>query len=114
MGLFKKVTSLFDGGERGEGRNIHREYVRCSRCGERIAVRVDLDSELTPQFEENSEGAYYVRKGGLGSGKGRCFQMIEVELYFNSDRQVVSRYASGGEFISQEEFESEEEEQQLP
>lgn len=55
-----------------------------------------------------SEGAYYARKGVLGSGETRCFQMIEVELYFNQDKQPVSRYTTGGEFITGEEFEAEE------
>ena len=104
MGFLKKLSQLFAGSEES---NIHREYVRCSRCGEKIAVRVNLANELTPQLDE-SEGAYYVRKGVLGTGKIRCFQMIEVELYFNQDKQPVSRYISGGEFITREEFETEE------
>lgn len=104
MGLLKQIASLFGGGEEKEG-NIHREYVRCSRCGETIAVRVNLESELSPQYE-STEGAYYVRKGVFGSGKTRCFQMIEVELYFDTERNLVSRYVSGGEFITKEEFEA--------
>jgi hypothetical protein len=27
-----------------------------------------------------------------------------VELFFNSDRQLVSRYITGGEFITKDEF----------
>lgn len=104
MGFLKKLSQIFAGREEG---NIHREYVRCSRCKEKIAVRVNLGNELTPQLDEG-EGAYYVRKGVLGSGKTRCFQMIEVELYFDQDKQPVSRYISGGEFITREEFEAEE------
>jgi len=46
MSLMKKLAALFGGS--GEG-DIHREYVRCTRCGEKIAVRVNLNSELTPQ-----------------------------------------------------------------
>ena len=64
MGLLKKIASLF-GGEGGDNGNVHWEYVRCSRCGEKIAVRVDLRNELTPQWDEG-EGAYYTRKGIVG------------------------------------------------
>jgi hypothetical protein len=106
MGFLKKLTSLLGSGEGGdskEDKNIHWEYVRCARCGEKIAVRVDLRNELTPQLDEG-EGAYYVRKGVMGSGQNRCFQMIEVELYFDANRQFLSRYATGGEFITREEF----------
>jgi len=104
MGLLKKLFS--SGGtrsQREEGRNVHREYVRCSRCGEKLSVRVDLSNELTPQYDEG-EGAYYVRKGVVGAGQARCFQTIEVELYFSAERQLVSRYITGGEFITREEF----------
>jgi hypothetical protein len=79
------------------------EYVRCSRCGETIVVRIDLGGELTPQFGE-SEGAYYVRKGVVGSGGTRCFQTIEVEVYFDAALRPVSRYITGGEFITKDEF----------
>jgi DNA-directed RNA polymerase subunit RPC12/RpoP len=104
MGFLKKLSQLFAGSEES---NVHREYVRCSRCGEKIAVRVNLSNELTPQLDE-SEGAYYVRKGVLGSGETRCFQMIEVDLYFDQEKRLISRYITGGEFITKEEFESQE------
>jgi hypothetical protein len=100
MDFMKKLAELLGG--KGEG-NIRREYVRCARCGEKLAVRVNLNGELTPQYEEG-EGAYYVRKGVSGSGETRCFQMIEVELYFDYDKRLVSRYITGGEFITKDEF----------
>jgi hypothetical protein len=103
MGLLKKIASFIRGGKGGEIGNVHREYIRCSRCGEQIAVRVDLQSELTPQYE-GGEGAYYVRKGVFGSGETRCFQKVEVELFFGPDRRLVSRHISGGEFITKDEF----------
>lgn len=104
MSFLKKIASfLFEGGEGEEEGNVHWEYVRCSRCGEKIPIRVDLRNELTPQYE-GGEGAYYVRKGVLGSGRTRCFQMMELELFFDPQRRLVSRYISGGEFITKEEF----------
>jgi hypothetical protein len=110
MSFLKKITSsLFGGGGRGERQNVHREYVRCSRCGEKIPVEIDLRNELAPQYDESTEGAYYVRKGVVGSGAKRCFQTVEVELYFNSDRQATSRYITGGEFITSDEFYADEE-----
>jgi hypothetical protein len=103
MSFLKKIASIITGGEGTETRDVHWEYVRCSRCKERIPVRVDLRNELTPQYESD-EGAYYVRKGIVGSGETRCFRTIEVELFFNQNRQVVSRYIAGGEFITKDEF----------
>jgi len=104
MGFLKKLSQLFASDSED---NIHREYVRCSRCGEKIAVRVNLSSELTPQYGEG-EGAYHVRKGVLGSGETRCFQTIEVDLYFDQDKRLISRYITGGEFITREAFEAQE------
>jgi hypothetical protein len=104
MSLLKKISSALFKGAGGEGgAGVHREYVRCARCGEKICVRVDVDNELTPQLDEG-EGAYYVRKGVIGSGKNRCFELMEVELFFSPDRRLVSRYISRGEFITREEF----------
>lgn len=109
MGFLEKLASLLGGGE-GEG-DVHYEYVRCSRCGEAMRVRVDLRNELTRRYG-SSEGAYYVRKGVLGSGENRCFQTIEVELTFDANRQLVSRHIAGGEFISQEAFRRQEGDQE--
>ena len=105
MGFIKQLTDFF---KRDSDPNIHREYVRCSRCGEKIAVRVNLANELTPQYDEG-EGAYYARKGIVGSGKTRCFQSIEIELYFDATRRLVSRHITGGEYITREEFDAAEE-----
>jgi len=104
MSFLKKVAPfLFEGGERQEEGDVHWEYVRCTRCGEKIPVRVDLRNELTAEYE-GGEGAYYVRKGVIGSGETRCFQMIEVELFFDANRRLTSRYITGGQFITREEF----------
>jgi hypothetical protein len=107
MGFLNKITpSLFGGGERRE--DAHWEYVRCSRCGERIAVRVDLVHELTPQYGEG-KGDYYVRKGVIGSGANRCFQTLELTLTFDAQKRIVSRDIVGGEFITKDVFEAEDE-----
>lgn len=108
MSFLKKIASFLQGGaETGEERDVHWEYVRCSRCGEKIPVRVNLRNELTAQYE-GGEGAYYARKGVVGTGKTRCFQMIEVDLYFDSQRRPLSRYITGGEFLTKEDFDAQE------
>ena len=106
MGFLKKLASFFTSS--GET-NAHFEYVQCARCGEKIRVRVDLRNELTRDYE-SSEGAYHVHKGVMGTGDNYCFQMIDIDLYFNADRDLVSRYISNGEFITKEAFESAESE----
>jgi hypothetical protein len=105
MGFLNKVASALFGSDAGQA-GIHREYVRCSRCGEKIPVRIDLRHELTPQYGEG-EGTYFVRKGVIGSGEKRCFQTIEVRLTFDAQKRLASREIAAGTFITQDEFEAE-------
>ena len=71
--------------------------VKCNRCGEIIEGRVDLDNDLSVEYENNHD-VYFARKGLMGSG--RCFQQIEVELKFDSARQLLEQQVTGGQFSS--------------
>jgi hypothetical protein len=104
MGFLDKLASALLGSVQGKA-DAHWEYVRCARCGEKIPVRVDLRHELTPQYGEG-QGAYFVRKGVIGSGETRCFQTIEVRLTFDAQKRLAAREISGGTFITKEEFEA--------
>lgn len=91
-GFFKK---LFSGAPDKPKKRYYLFQVKCNRCGEIIEGRVDLDNDLSL----NDEGdGYLVRKGLMGSG--RCFQQIEVELTFDSKRQLQEKTITGGEFSS--------------
>lgn len=68
--------------------------VKCKRCGEIIEGRVDLDNDLSMNDEGNG---YIVRKGLIGGN--RCFQQIEVELTFDSSRQLIEKTITGGTFV---------------
>jgi hypothetical protein len=69
--------------------------VKCNRCGEILESRVDLDNDLS--LNDAGDG-YFARKGLIGSNL--CFQQIEVELTFDSSRQLIEKNVSGGEFTS--------------
>jgi len=113
MGIVKKLMSFLAGGagRAADEGYVHREYVRCGRCGEKIAVRVDLRNELTAQYDEQEDRdtGYYWRKAVVGSGERRCFQPIEVELFFDVNRQLTDRTIRGGEFITAQEYYAQEE-----
>ena len=70
--------------------------VKCKRCGEAIAGRIDLDNDLSVEYEDGGD-VFYARKVLIGENK--CFQRVEVNLKFNSNRQMIEREAIGGEFI---------------
>ena len=87
------IKNLFG---RGSAKPDNRYYVfqvKCKRCGEIIEGRVDLNNDLSLGDEGDS---YIVRKGLIGAN--RCFQQIEVELKFDSSRQLSERTITGGEF----------------
>lgn len=104
MGFFKKVASFLS------ATPVDREtlelYVRCDKCGETLRTRIHLGNDPSPLYGEGGEGvAYFVRKTLVGSK--RCFQSIEVELTFDTNRKVIAREITGGQFITEEEYEAE-------
>lgn len=91
MGFLKK---LFSSTPAKPDKRYCTFNVKCNRCGEVIEGRVDLDNDLSL----NDEGdGYLVRKGLIGAN--RCFQQIEVELTFDSNRQLGEKTISGGTFV---------------
>jgi hypothetical protein len=91
MGFLK---NLFGGAPaKTEGR-YYTIQVNCRRCGEIIEGRVDLHNDLSLNDEGNG---YLLRKTLMGSN--RCFQQIEVELNFDSARQLLEKTITGGTFV---------------
>ena len=91
MGFLK---NLFSGKPAKPEKRYYSISVKCNRCGELIEGRVDLDNDLSLTDEGNS---YYARKMLIGDN--RCFQKIEVELNFDSSRQITEKNISGGTFV---------------
>jgi hypothetical protein len=94
MGFLKK---LFGNVTSKPEKRYYVFNVKCNRCGEVIEGRVDLDNDLSLEFEDN-RNVYFVRKGLIGNN--RCFQQIEVELKFDSSRQLLEQQVTGGQFTS--------------
>jgi hypothetical protein len=92
MGFLKK---LFSNTPVKPEKRYYVFQVQCKRCGEIIEGRVDLDNDLSLGDEGD---IYLVHKGLIGAN--RCFQQIEVELKFDSARQLLERHITGGEFVS--------------
>ena len=93
MGFLKK---LFGGVTAKPEKEYYVFKVKCNRCSEIIEGRVDLDNDLSVEYEDNRQ-VYYVRKGLVGAN--RCFQQIEVEIKFSSTRGVIEEHAQGGTFV---------------
>ncbi|HUE98196.1 MAG TPA: hypothetical protein VMN99_03015 [Anaerolineales bacterium] len=93
MGFLKK---LFGGVTSKPEKRYYVFNVKCNRCGEILEGRVDLDNDLSLDYEDNS--VYFGRKVLIGSSL--CFQQIEVELKFNSSRQLLEQQVTGGQFTT--------------
>jgi hypothetical protein len=94
MGFLK---NLFGGGSAKPEKRYYTFQVKCNRCGEVIEGRVDLDNDLSIEYE-GDQTVYFVRKGLVGNN--RCFQQIEVEFKFDSSRQLLEQHVTGGQFAS--------------
>jgi len=90
------VKNFFRGTPAKPEKHYYIFKIKCSRCGEIIEGRVDLDNDLSL----NDEGdGYLVRKGLMGSGENRCFQQIEVGIQFSSERKVIDQQIQGGTIV---------------
>ena len=101
MGLFKRISDYFS------SPGIYDEagywiYLRCERCNENLRVRVNLNHDLSVDYEDKKGQSYYCRKTIVG--RSGCFQRIEVELTFDSKRKLTSREISGGTLIDEDEY----------
>lgn len=105
MNFFKSLANLFRGGA-GGGERMLTVYLLSRRCNEPIAGQVDLLNELS-LTEEGSDHAYYSRKVFSTSGRNRCFDQVEVELWFDQNKNVVEHQVQGGRWLDQAEYEQE-------
>lgn len=99
MSLFKRVREALSGSSPSGGQSSFYDIpVRCRRCGEVLIARINLQNDLSIDYER---GGYYVRKLVSGSGANRCFQAIEVRLTFDQDKQLIDREIAGGTFVDE-------------
>jgi hypothetical protein len=89
------LQRLFGASPAGFQKRYYTFSVKCRRCGEIIEGRVDLDNDLSIEYEEGGD-IYYARKVLMGENK--CFQRMEVELKFTSKRELLEQHIIGGEF----------------
>ena len=101
MGFLDSLRKALGGSDSSSG-DVYWIYARCRRCGEPLLGRVDLRNE--PSLADDGE-TWIVRKGLIGSGAERCYQVVEVTLTFDADKHVLTGEAVGGALISKEEYE---------
>lgn len=95
MNLLKKLAGLL--APAASHNPEYRVEVQCDRCGEVIRARVDLHNDLSIEYGQQGEVTYFCRKGLMGNQ--RCYQIIEVELSFDSQRRLLNREVHHGKFV---------------
>ena len=91
------LKNLFNAAPDKPTKRYHTFTVKCRKCGETIEGRVDLDNDLSVEYESGGD-VYYAHKTLMGSN--RCFQRIEANFKFNSSRKLLEQEVTGGEFVS--------------
>jgi len=92
------IKRLFSGANTLPEKRYHTFQVKCKRCGEVIDGRIDLDNDLSAEFESESRTVYFGRKVLISDG-GKCFQQIEVQMKFSSTRELLEQEIKGGTFV---------------
>ncbi|MEX1018530.1 MAG: hypothetical protein WDZ49_02670 [Litorilinea sp.] len=105
MNLIRWFAGLFSGGGGGsKNGRILPVYVLSRRCNEPIAGQVDLYNELSLDEEETG---YFCRKVLHTSGESRCFDQVEVSIWFDNRKNMTEHEVSGGRWLSEAEYEQE-------
>ncbi len=107
--ILKKLGGFFSGGgARGTGeRGVFYLYVRCGKCGEKVRVRVNTGNDLSRDYDRGTGDAgsgYVLRKDIMDS---KCFRIMHAEVQLDDAHRIISKEISGGQFITQEEYEKE-------
>ena len=103
MNLFQRIAQLFSGGGTTASNRFFPIYVLSRRCNEPIAGQLDLLNELSLDEDDN----YYGRKVLHTSGEHRCFDQVEVLLWFDRSKQLLRQEVQGGRWLEAEEYEQE-------
>lgn len=96
MNILRQLSKLFSGGPRLSGDDIGLyHYVRCKRCGEVIRVRINPMNDLSADDQNKNR---FVHKVIVGQ---RCYNRIEADFTYNTNRQLIDSSVSGGTLVDE-------------
>ena len=92
------------GGASADTGNILWLYVRCDRCGEKIRVRINRNTDAQQEYDESGRPSHYLlRKEILGN---RCPALMSVAMQLDKAGRVVEHHAERCMVIDEREFEA--------
>lgn len=95
--MLKKILSYFTGSRTTEA-DLYPIVVKCRRCGEIIRARVNLNNDLSVEYNQAGSPREYICRKVL-MGEARCYQQVEVRLVFDPSRRLKSKEVAGGDFV---------------
>jgi uncharacterized Zn finger protein len=99
MGFFKKI---FGGGEKKPSEYVDKRgvyfYVRCDNCGTVVKLRADKEYDL-----ERQDNGFVWHKTVVDN---RCFHSMPTVVVLDANYEVVSTEISGGEYVTEQNFEA--------
>ncbi|CAA9306601.1 MAG: hypothetical protein AVDCRST_MAG93-4948 [uncultured Chloroflexia bacterium] len=101
MGFLRRLFGG-GGGEVPSEKNVMHLYIKCKRCGTPVHVRVNLNNDLQADYGDTAAEGYRLNKDVMDD---RCFQLMHLEIDFDSRRKETGRTLNGGTFTTQEEWE---------
>lgn len=104
MNIFKRIANFFQGGGTSSNSRHFPIYVLSRRCREPLVGQIDLLNEIS--LTEEDDGAYYTRKVLHTTGRTRCFDQVEVLVWFTKEKQLLRQEVWGGTWLSAAEYES--------
>lgn len=103
MNIFKRIANFFQGGGTTRNNRYFPIYVLSRRCREPLVGQIDLLNELS--LTEEDDDTLYTRKVLHTSGRTRCFDQVEVLLWFDKNKQLLRQEVWGGTWLEAEEYE---------
>ena len=103
MNIFQRIANFFRGGGAAGDNRYFPIRVLSRRCREPLTGQVDLLNELS--LTEEDDGEFYTRKVLHTTGRTRCFDQVEVLLWFDKNKQLLRNEVWGGEWLDAEAYE---------
>ncbi len=99
-----KKDSASQGYSRMQGNGVW-VFVQCTKCQEKIRLRLRRTDELQ-RSEEKGAGAFFVNKTIMGK---QCFTRIDAHFQFDATYRILKEHSElkNGKLISEREFEQE-------
>ena len=98
MSFLQRLGRLLTAPGAAPVRKVQAITVQCNRCGEVITAALDLRNDMSAEYDEQTGATTFVTRKVL-MGRQRCFQQIEVTLFFDGKHRLTSKQVTGGKFV---------------